>query len=135
MNLPPAEIQPLDHTGRHAQLGAARCRFLDAAIGDEPVFGVVKTGTRVDVGSWLYKRRVTACLLEHDLFLFATGKRPYTQRIPFDELRESQYNHVTGEVMLAPAESPQVKRLTVPPLAGLKILAHINQGDKHDELA
>ena len=135
MNLPPAETQPLDRAGRRARLGGARRRFLDAAVGDEPVFGVVKTGARVDVGSWLRKRRVTACLLKRDLFLFAPGKRAYAERIPFDELRESQYNHVTGEVMLAPAESSQVKRLKATPLAGLKILAHIYQGDKHDELA
>ena len=43
MNLPPAETQPLDRAGRRAQLGDARGRFLNAAIGDEPVF----TGTKL----------------------------------------------------------------------------------------
>jgi hypothetical protein len=90
----------------------------------------VRTGSRVDVGSWFRKVRVLACVLPDELFLVAPGICPYVDRIPFSELQESLYNHVTGEVVLAPWEGPRVRKLRMSPLDGSKVLEYI-QGLKN----
>ena len=87
--------------------------------------GTVDAATKVDVGYWLGKRRLWACVAEQELLLFARGRRPYIERIPLAELRESLYNHATGELVLAPSKSAAVKALRVPPLPALEILAHM----------
>ena len=123
---------PLDDAGQRACLGRSRTRFVRSIVGDAGVFYVQKTDTKVDVGYWLGKRRVWVCVLEKEMLLFARGRRPYVERIPLGQLGGSGYNHVTGEVLLAPIETATVKALRVTPLAGLQILAHIHRGDhKH----
>ena len=125
MKLPPVSAAPLGPAERRTRLGGARQRFVESIIGPASVFHVRRTDTKVDVGYWLGRRRVWACLLERELLLFALGRRPYVERIPLAQLRESRYNHVTGELVLAPIETAAVKALKVPPLAALEILAHI----------
>ena len=93
---------------RRARLGRLR-QFVESVVGEAGVFHVCKTATKIDVGYWLGKRRVWACLLEKDLLLCARGRRPYVERIPLAELRESRYNHVTGQLVLAPIEAAAVK--------------------------
>lgn len=134
MKLPPVSATPLDRAERRTRLGRARRRFVEALLGQASIFHVRKTGTKVDVGYWLGKRRVWACLLEQELLLFARGRRPYVERIPLAVLRESRYNHVTGELVLAPFETVAVKALKVTPLAALEILAYIYRGDEQDGL-
>jgi len=129
MKLPPVDLQPLDIEARRAQLGYSQGWFLHWLVGDAPVFHIARTGTKIDVGSWFFKRRVCTCLLESEMLLFAPGKRPYVERIPLGQLKESKYNHVTGEVMLAPAESEKIRGLRMRPLAGLQLLAHIYRGE------
>jgi len=134
VKLPPVSVAPLDRAERRIRLGTARWRFLESVVGEASVFHVRKTATKVDVGYWLGKRRVWACLLEKELLLFARGRRPYVERIPLAELKCSRYNHVTGELVLAPIETAAVKALKVPPLAALEILAYIYRGDEQDGL-
>ena len=91
------------------------------------------------MGYWLGKRRVWACVLEEEVLLFARGRRRYVERIPLQQLRGSRYNHVTGELVLAPIETAPVdttsiKSLKLPPLAALEILAYIYRGEKQDGL-
>ena len=125
MKLPPVCNAPLDHAERRARLGAARWRFVESVVSDAPIFDVRKTGTKVDVGYWLGKRRIWLCVLEREMLLFALGRRPYVERIALQELGETQYNHVTGELVLAPAETASVGALKLAPLAALEILAHL----------
>lgn len=89
------------------------------------------TRTRVDVGYWTGKRRVWAYLEENDLLLFAYGRRPYSERIARRELRESRYNHVTGQVVLAPAVDAENVQLRMAPYEGYDILRRIS--DKEDD--
>jgi len=131
MKLPPVSAAPLDRAERRARLGRLR-QFVESVVGEAGMFHVRKTATKVDVGYWLGKRRVWACLLEKDLLLFAQGRRPYVERIPLAELRESRYNHVTGQLVLAPIEAAAVKALKVPPLAALEILAYIYRGGEQN---
>ena len=127
MKLPPVSAEPLDPAERRTRLGGARLRFVESIVGQADVFHVRRTDTKVDVGYWLGRRRVWACLLERDLLLFARGRRPFVERIPLADLRESRYNHVTGQLILAPTETAAVKALKVPPLSALEILAHFMQ--------
>jgi hypothetical protein len=125
MKLPPVSAAPLEPAERRTRLGEARLRFVESIVGQADVFHVRRTDTKVDVGYWLGKRRLWACVAEQELLLFARGRRPYIERIPLGELRESRYNHVTGELVLAPNGSAAIKALRVPPLPALEILAHM----------
>jgi hypothetical protein len=99
-------------------------------VSPENISFSVRTGSRLDVGSWFRKVRVLACVLPGELFLVAPGICPYIDRIPFSELQESLYNHVTGEVVLAPWEGPRIRKLRMSPLDGSKVLEYI-QGLKN----
>jgi len=125
----PPNMKPLDSATLSARLGSAGGRFLDSAVGNSPVYFVQKSRTKVDVGSWLLKRPVWVCLLQRELLLFASGSKPFVERIPLEDLHQSQYNHVTGEVVLAPAASAGVSRLKIPPLEALEVLSHICPGE------
>ena len=122
---PPAG-KTLERAPRSARLGSAGGKFLGSLIGDEPVFDVRKTCTKVDVGSWFFKRPVWIGFLDREILLFAKGRRPYAERIPFAELQASEYNHVTGQLILAPSDTASIKNLKLPPLAARDILAHIH---------
>ncbi len=131
MKLPPVSDQPLANGERLVCLGEPLNRFLESLIGDQDVYRVQRTRTKVDVGHWTGKRRLWCCLLAEEMLLFAKGRRTFVERMPRNELRESQYNYVTGEIVLAPIENTQVQTLNVEPLDALEILAYICTGDKH----
>jgi len=126
MKLPPANTNPLDRRARSRRLGRARRRLLESLVGDEAVYYARRTRTKVDVGAWLRKGRVCICLMAGEAVIFAKGKRPYVERTPLTRLRQSRYNHVTGELMLAPDAAPEISGLKIPPLEGLQILAQIH---------
>jgi len=88
----------------------------------------ILTRTRVDVGSWICKRRVSAYVVERNLLLVAPGRRPHVENVPFDSLQDSLYNHVTGEVVLGPAEGVKVTRLRMSPLEARRLLESIGPG-------
>ncbi len=85
----------------------------------------VCTRTRVDVGSWICKRRVWVYVLDGYLLLMARGRRPLIENVPFDQLRDSLYNHVMGEVVLGPAQGVKVTRLRMSPLEARKLLRFV----------
>jgi len=101
-------------------------------LGAADVFFLVRTGTRIDVGRWYRRGRVWACALAHELALFACGRSPYRERIPFADLRGSVYNPVTGELVLAPAEGAQGRSLRMMPLDGYQMLAQIYREEGAD---
>lgn len=125
MKLPPASTAPLGPAARSAALPGAERRLVDELVGTAGLFGLVRTDTKIDVGKWFRKRRICACLLGDQLLLVAEGRRPYTERIALAELRESRYNHVTGQLVFAPAEGLRQRSLKMSPLAGLQMLAQI----------
>lgn len=89
------------------------------------VAGLIRTRSRVDVGMWWRKGRVWVSMQPGELVLLAQGKSVWMERITNDALRESRYNHVTGEVALAPKEDLPLKTLRVKPLEGIEILKSI----------
>ena len=135
MKLPPPTVlpdegDPQHRTAQSARLGGAHRRLLDRTIGDAAVRCLLKSGTKIDVGAWFFKRRVWTCLTDREMLLFAAGKRPYLERIPLEQLGQSEYNHVTGQLVLAPVQSQRVGGLKLPPLAALQVLSHICRGDE-----
>lgn len=91
---------------------------------------VVRTRTRVDTGLWRGRARVWAVCLRRSLLLLASGRRPYVEELPYAGLRESIYNHVTGELDLAPAE-PTAATLKVAPADGYRMMAQICAEETH----
>ena len=86
------------------------------------------TRTRTDTGLWFRSARVWAFCLRDRLALVAAGKRPYVETLAFADLRQSLYNHVMGELVLAPAGGARVRRLRIPPLEARKLLERIGAG-------
>ena len=121
--LPPPRTIPL--AAPLAQMRPPERRLAEEAIGTRPVFFLVKTRTRVDVGHWLRDGRLWAAALIDGLELFAPGRRPYRESVPFAQLRGSVYNPVTGELALVPAHGVRVRGLKMPPLDGYQMLAQI----------
>ncbi len=125
--LPEPARTPLDVQG--AVLGRLWTRGARAQaetlLDGEPVLVAVKSRTRVDTGGWTGGRRVWACVQAGRLALFAPGPRPLAQRIAYGDLGESVYNHVTGELVLAPAPEAPCRLLRVAPLDGYQLLAQI----------
>ena len=84
------------------------------------------TNTRVDTGGWGRNPRLTVAVAEGELVLSAPGKRPFLERLSFAGLRGSRYNHVTGELILAPAPAARVSQLRLPPLEAAAVLTAIH---------
>lgn len=106
-------------------LRKAEKRLLSEQLGDDEVAWLVRTRTKVDVGLWFRKRKVWCCLAARRLVLFACGKFPVTCSIPVGELKKTRYNHITGELILSPAENAGVRCLRMPPLDAFELLSQI----------
>jgi hypothetical protein len=94
----------------------------------EDVYMVVRTRSRIDVGSWFRSARIWMWALRRELLLVAAGWAgpwPYVQRVPFSQLTQSVYNHVTDQLVLAPANGVPVKALGMSPTRGYQVLAQI----------
>ena len=89
--------------------------LLDATIDPAARVRVLPTRTRVDVGSWLGRRAVWLCVMADRISLLAPGPLPVVCEAPFTELRESFYNHITGELVLRPASSLPVTHVRLRP--------------------
>lgn len=127
--LPQALTQPLTEPSAELARMPRRTRTLaEGLIDGQDVFLVVRTGTKVDVGSWLARGRVWLVAMDDSLVVVATGMagaRPLAERIGYDRLGESQYNHVTGQLALSPAKLAGARGLNLPPIEGCQVLAQI----------
>lgn len=132
--LPPAFLEPLpENAPCWAALTALERRWRDESAGETPIRWAVRSDSRVDVGAWLADARVWAAAQPGALLLFAAGKRPYAETIPFAELRDSLYNHITGELILAPAPNVRVARLKLLPVDALQLLAQMHAPPKRNK--
>ncbi|KKL83083.1 hypothetical protein LCGC14_1978320 [marine sediment metagenome] len=120
---------------------------LRGLLGGEDVYLILRSATRVDVGSWLGGSRVCVAAVADGLLLFATARGPlawlpeklavkaegFVERIPLAALTASSYNHVTGELLLAPVAGGRAGRLKLPPLDAYQLLAqihHVNRSNR-----
>lgn len=128
LELPPPAREPLAAAAGLGLMTAAERGLLDDLRGGAPVFVLARTDSRTDVGQWLRQGRIWAAAAPQDLILLAAGRRPFVWKAPFTRLRESLYNHVTGELVPAPVWETQLPRLIMPPLDGYQLLAQIYAG-------
>lgn len=130
MELPPAlTAPPADRFAPILQLMKQAERNLLAELcGADEILLILKTDSIVDVGGWFVRGHLWACTTRRDLNLFASGRKPAFQKTPLASLRQSLYNHVTGEVVLAPDRELRLTRVQVAPLDGYQLLAQIYQG-------
>ena len=135
--LPPRRTAPLaTRDAELLRLGRKERKLLEQLAGGK-VFLVAATGTRIDVGGWLRQGRVCAACLAGELLLFAAGGQPYGEKAEYDSLGRSLYNHVTGELLLAPARGIRVRRLYLPPVIAYEFLGQIigaTTGKKSEEI-
>lgn len=124
--LPPALTTPLSRDALAARMSAKALHQLYAHTTSQDVFFVLKTYTRIDVGSWFGMQRVSICCLTNELVFLAPGKKPFMERATFDSVRESQYNHITAGLLLAPVENITITNFKMSPSDALQILAQIN---------
>ncbi|NQT92519.1 MAG: hypothetical protein HQ559_07145, partial [Lentisphaerae bacterium] len=99
--------------------------LLRELCGSDRVSYLVHSQTRVDVGTWFSKGLLWVAAGSTELVLLAAGKRPFFEKVPFAYLDRSLYNHVTGEVILAPAESTRLSCIRLTPEQGYQLLAQI----------
>jgi hypothetical protein len=104
--------------------GLERLLFEETLCDSEPRL-LQRTRTTVDTGRWWRRSPLWLCVTPEEVLLFAVGRRRYLERIPVDECRASFYNHATGELVLAPAETPRFRCLRMKPSEALRVLAVI----------
>jgi hypothetical protein len=149
IELPPARTEPLADAPRAmAPLSRRQRATARELLAGEDVFLVLRSRTRVDVGSWLGGSRLCIAVLADALLLFATPRNPlawlparwrvperlgiraepFAERIALAELSASTYNHVTGELLLSGGRGGRAWRLKLPALDAYQLLAQIQHG-------
>ncbi len=101
-------------------------QHLGPELDEDPVFWILPTRSRADVGGWTGPRRIFALVRRDRLSILAWGPRPFQTDLPFEDLRDSLFNHVTGAVDLAPAPDSPVTELRCAPPEGAQLLAHLH---------
>jgi hypothetical protein len=128
--LPAATHEPLVGTSETMALMTGPEQTLLATVcGRDTVLMAVHTGTTVDAGGWIRRTRVWAVATATDLVLIAAGRRPLIQKTAYEHIRASIYNHVTGELILAPNRKFRVSQIKVHPAEGFQLLAQICDGN------
>lgn len=129
MELPPPIREPLPGGIEDIpELSAPERRWAGEVLASDAVYVLVRSETLVDVGHWLGKAPLWVTATEADLVLFAAGRRPFSQRLPYESLKHALYNHVMGELVLAPAHPElQTRTIRLSPSAGYRILAQVYQ--------
>ncbi len=128
---PLEQALPPDDPAFAAMRPEEKALFEELAAG-APCFMLLCSQTKIDTGHWFRRSRVYAAVFADRLALFAWGKRPWTESVLFRHLRQSLYNHVTGEIVFAPAHGLRVGRLCLLPLNGAQVLAQIYANKEDD---
>lgn len=122
---PPLRAPAATVAGVRALLSAAEQKLLDDVRAEETVLLLLRSETAADTGAWLKRARLWVAVTPAHVLLLAHGRRPFFQKTPCTRLRQSLYNHVTGELALAPALELKVERLRLAPADGYQVLAQI----------
>ena len=132
VELPPPATEPLgDDAQAWSGLDRDERALLDETRQGRALFFMARSKTTVDVGHWFSRGTLAVAAAADDLLLFAYGKKPYVEKIPFRFLGQSLYNHVTGEIVFSPALEARTQSLRLPPVEGYQLLAQIYGGQVH----
>ena len=126
VELPPALTAPAPANRDEVDSMTPREQRLYANVlsGAAPML-LLLTESLTDVGQWLWKSRVWLAVTDAAVVMFASGRRPLIQQVPFKHVQESLYNHVTGELVLAPDRKFRLGSVRLPPVEGYQVLAQI----------
>jgi hypothetical protein len=94
----------------------------EAATGETPRL-CLQTKTRIDTGCWWRRTPVWLCVMSETVIVLAVARRRYVQRVPLAACAGSYYCHATGELVLAPVESLEIRQLALSPSEALQALA------------
>lgn len=107
------------------KMSAAELSLLNAAIGDEPLELLLRSRTRADTGGWLRRSPVWLGVTDRQIVLFAAARRQYVEQMPLADARDSWYCHVTGQLVIEPADRLTFGRVNLPPTDALDVLERI----------
>lgn len=102
-------------------------QLLEQAAGASKPRLTLCTGNRIDVGLWWRKRPLWFCILEHEVLLFAVGRRRYSERVSIADCKDFHYNPSSGELVIEPSDLLRFPRLKIPTseaLEAIKLLKH-----------
>ena len=102
--------------------------LLEKTAAGRPLSHVLRTRTSWDVGQWFHDAKVWVGLCDDSLLVCAAGRKELAASIPRSQLRDSAYNAVTGELMLAPAQDAPVSSVSLPPVEGEALAAELRCG-------
>jgi hypothetical protein len=126
VQLPPALTHPSPLNDEEMETMSSSERGLfERLLGSAKPMLVYQTNSAADVGFWLWRRRLWLCATESDLLLFAAGRKPLIQKVPFIHIQSRLYNHVTGELVLAPNRKFRVSHVELPPVEAYQVLAQV----------
>jgi len=103
-------------------LTQAEQRLLDEMAAGQPVGGLVRTGTTVDVGEWFRRGHVVGICLRGEWVMLASGLRPFREKIETRLLAASSYNPIIGELVLEPAPGLKLRKLKMAPREAGRVL-------------
>ncbi len=125
--LPPPLEKALSHNDADLPpMQSGEKRLLEEACAGKPFFMLLRSQTRIDTGHWFRRSQVLAAAQADSLALFAWGRNAWVDIVPYRHLKQSLYNHVTGEVVLAPAPGLRLDRFRASPMDGVQLLAQIH---------
>jgi hypothetical protein len=134
LEMPPPVTAELEFAGSAMRsMAAPERRLAEELFAAEPVYVLERSDARVDVGHWLSRGVVWVAATAGDLVLFAAGRRPHVERVPFTVLYQSVYNQVVGELVLGPAPEIKLRQLKLAPPVAYQFLAQIYQQKENED--
>jgi len=103
-------------------MNAVEKAVLHAEVGDSMPRLVIRSNTRIDTGRWWWRSPLLLAVMEEELVIFAGARRRYACRIAFDSCRQSVYDHGSRELVLAPVEGLEHKRVGMSVSDALRVL-------------
>ncbi len=109
---------------------------IEGLVAEEPIYHVVRSDTRCDVGRWLSRPYLWVLAGERDLFVGAWGSAgrpgccPREYRVTFADLTGYAYEDVVGASVVKTHHDhhAEVPALRMSPLDGYQLLAQIEKG-------
>ncbi len=109
--LPVPFSTPLEHGHPAvAALTPFEARTLTNLRNGQPLYLLLRTRTRVDVGLWFRRRCLWLAAMPEELLLFAVGRGDHVERYRLDRIQASFHNPITGELVLAAPRSTTILR-------------------------
>lgn len=91
------------------------------------------TRSKADVGRWLVRPHVWIAVTDTHLLLLAKGPEPLVQSAALEDVAQSVYNPVTGELVLAGSAPPARRNLKMHPLDAQDVLNRILPADGSED--